>query len=57
MNPSARRGEKDNPKAAKPDGTATAAMNKLGERVEYAWIEFKRVTPHSDNLIVAGPKT
>lgn len=51
MNPSAKRGEKDNPKAAKPEGTATAVVNKLGERVEYAWSDFKRVTPHADNVI------
>lgn len=57
MNRSARRGETDNPAAAKPDGKATAVVNKLGERVEYAWSEFKRVTPHPDNVIVAGPKT
>lgn len=57
MNPSERRGEKDNPQAARPDGTATAIMNKLGERVEYAWSEFLRVTPHPDNVIVAGPGT
>lgn len=56
MNPSAQRGEKDNPRAAKPDGTATAVVNKLGERVEYAWSHFKRVTPHPDNVLPA-PKT
>lgn len=56
MNPSVRRGEKDNPQAAKPDGTATAVVNKLGERVEYAWSEFKRVTPHPENVIVSVPK-
>jgi hypothetical protein len=57
MNPSGQRGEADNPQAAKPDGTARAVMNKFGERVEYAWSEFKRVTPHPDNMIVAVPKT
>ncbi len=51
MNPSAKRGEKDNPKAARPDGTATAVVKKLGERIEYAWSDFKRVTPHPDNLL------
>lgn len=56
MNPSARRGEKDNPQAAKPGGTATAVVHKFGERVEYAWSEFRRVTPHPDNVLPA-PKT
>ncbi|MDI1318838.1 MAG: hypothetical protein PSW75_01415 [bacterium] len=56
MNPSTRRGETDNPNAAKPSGTATAAMNKLGERVEYAWSKFQRVTPHPDNALTAAPK-
>jgi len=53
MNPSAKRGEKDNPQAAKPDGTATAVVKKLGERIEYAWSDFKRVTPHPDNVLPA----
>lgn len=57
MNPSVRQGETDNPRAAKPDGIATAVVKKLGERVEYAWSEFKRVTPHPDNAVVAVPKT
>jgi hypothetical protein len=56
MNPSEQRGETDNPQAAKPDGTARAVMNKLGERVEYDWSEFKRVTPHPDNAIAVAPK-
>ncbi len=57
MNPSVRRGAADNPRAAKPGGTATAVVNKFGERIEYARSEFKRVTPHPDNVIAAGPKT
>jgi hypothetical protein len=56
MNPSRRQGEADNPLAARPDGTATAVVHKLGERVEYAWSDFQRVTPHPDNLLPA-PKT
>ena len=56
MNPSVRRGETDNPQAAKPGGKATAVVNKFGERIEYAWSEFKRVTPHPDNVIGAEPK-
>ena len=57
MNPSARRGETDNPQAARPNGTATAVVNKLGERVEYAWSEFKRVMPHPDNAVAVVPKS
>ncbi len=57
MNPSVRRGETDNPRAAKPDGTATAVVNKFGQRIEYAWSKFQRVTPHPDNVIEAAPKT
>ena len=56
MNPSVQRGETDNPQAAKPDGTARAVVNKLGERVEYAWSEFKRVTPHPDNAVTPAAK-
>lgn len=39
------------PSEAKPDGTAKVVVNKLGERIEYAWSDFKRVTPHPDNVI------
>lgn len=31
-------------KTDKPQGTATAVVNKLGKRVEYHWSDFKRVT-------------
>ena len=56
MNPSVRRGEADNPRAAQPGGTATAVVKKFGERIEYAWSEFRRVTPHPDNVIGPAPK-
>jgi len=56
MNPSEQLGQSDNPQAAKPEGTARAVMNKLGERVEYVWGGFKRVTPHPDNAIPVSPK-
>ena len=56
MHPSVQSGESDNPAAARPGGMAHAVMNKLGERVEYAWSDFRRVTPHPDNVIAAGPK-
>lgn len=54
MNPPGQGGDESNPASAKPDGTARAVVNKLGERIEYAWSEFQRVTPHPDNLI-SGP--
>lgn len=56
MNPSLRLEEADDPTAARPGGTATAAMNKFGERVEYRWSEFRRVTPHPDNATLAAAK-
>ena len=56
MHPSKQRDEVDNPRAAKPAGTATAVVNKLGERIEYAWSAFRRVTPHPDNLLPVPPK-
>lgn len=36
------------PADAKPSGTARAVVTKLGDRVEYSWSDFKRVTPHPD---------
>jgi hypothetical protein len=56
MNPSKTAGEEANPATAKPEGTARAVVNKLGERVEYVWSEFKRVTPHPDNVIADSPR-
>jgi len=43
------------PAAAKLNGTARAVVTKLGERVEYEWSDFRRVTPHPDRL-AAPPK-
>ena len=56
MNQPARGRNKSDPATAKPDGTASAVVNKFGERIEYAWSEFQRVTPHPDNIIAALPK-
>ena len=33
------------PAGARPEGTARLVMDKLGRRFEYAWSDFKRVTP------------
>jgi hypothetical protein len=56
MNPSKTAGEESDPATAKPEGTARAVVNKLGERVEYVWSDFQRVTPHPDNRIVESSK-
>lgn len=56
MNPPEQGGDKADPAAAKPDGTARAVVNKLGERIEYVWSDFKHVTPHPDNVIAGSPK-
>ena len=50
MNPPESGKTAGDPAAAKPDGTAKVVVNKLGERIEYAWSDFKRVTPHPENL-------
>jgi hypothetical protein len=51
MNPAGRKDQAMEPASAKPDGIANVVVKKMGERVEYAWSEFKRVTPHPDNVI------
>jgi hypothetical protein len=43
------------PAMAKPDGTAKVVVNKLGQRIEYAWSDFKRVTPDPENVITPAP--
>ena len=57
MNPSAKKEEAADPAGSKPDGTAKVVVNKLGERIEYAWTDFKRVTPHPDNVIKTEPES
>lgn len=51
MNPSDKKGQASDPADTQPDGKAQVVVNKLGERIEYAWSAFKRVTPHPDNMI------
>lgn len=34
------------PETAQPSGTARVAVSRFGERVEFTWSDFKRVTPH-----------
>jgi hypothetical protein len=55
MNPTEKKGQVAEPAGAKPDGTAKVVLNKMGERVEYAWSDFRRVTPHPDNVIKDTP--
>ncbi|HEY8996140.1 MAG TPA: hypothetical protein VIM71_15850 [Lacunisphaera sp.] len=52
MNPSEQASDKNDPAAARPDGTARAVVTKLGDRIEYVWSDFQRVTPHPDNVIL-----
>ncbi|MBI2512382.1 MAG: hypothetical protein HYV96_10400 [Opitutae bacterium] len=39
------------PAAAKPSGTARLVVTRFGDRVEYEWTDFQRVTPHPDRKI------
>jgi hypothetical protein len=57
LNPPQQGGDENDPAAARPDGKARAVMNKLGQRIEYAWSDFQRVTPHPANVIAGPPKT
>lgn len=36
------------PEAVQPSGTARVSVQRLGERVEFTWSDFKRVTPYVD---------
>lgn len=42
------------PETAQPEGQAHVVVNKFGERVEYSWSDFRRVTPHPDNVARAA---
>lgn len=51
MLPAAEAGDPSaNPAEAKPDGEIRAVVNKLGQRVEYVWSDFERVTPNAERL-------
>jgi hypothetical protein len=39
------------PGSTSPDGTVRAVVHKLGQRIEYYWYDFKRVTPHPGNVV------
>jgi hypothetical protein len=36
------------PASAQPTGSAKMTVSRFGERVDFTWSEFKRVTPHQD---------
>ncbi len=55
MNPSEIRETATDPALAKPGGTAKVVVNRLGQRIEYAWSDFTRVTPHPDNVVADAP--
>ncbi|HUG11180.1 MAG TPA: hypothetical protein VMM36_09210 [Opitutaceae bacterium] len=56
MNPSEQNDDASEPASSRPDGTANVVLNKLGERLEYEFSEFQRVTPHPDNVIAANTR-
>jgi hypothetical protein len=43
------------PDGAAPTGTAKVSVTKFGERAEFTWSEFKRVTPHPANVARSDP--
>ncbi len=46
---------RSDPAMAKPDGTAKVVVNKLGQRIEYAWSDFQRVIPDAENVVSPAP--
>jgi hypothetical protein len=42
------------PENSQPKGSATVTVSKFGERVEFTWSEFTRVTPHADRVARDG---
>ncbi len=38
------------PETAQPTGSVSVTVSKFGERAEFTWSEFTRVTPHRDRL-------
>jgi hypothetical protein len=42
------------PSSAQPTGTAQVSVSRFGERVDFTWSDFKRVTPHRDRMAEAS---
>jgi hypothetical protein len=55
INPSGQRGAIVGPATSQPSGLAHVVVKRLGERIEYTWSDFQRVTPHPDNVSEAKP--
>jgi hypothetical protein len=50
-------GDTAGPESAQPTGTARVSVSKFGERAEFTWSDFKRVTPHPTATAKAGAPT
>lgn len=46
--------EDDRPGSAQPSGMAHVSVSRFGERVDFTWWDFKRVTPHRDRVAEAS---
>jgi len=57
MNPSRERGAVAGPATAQPAGRAHVAIARLGERIEYTWSDFRRVTPAPELITPEPPES
>ena len=55
MNPSRQRGAAPGPATSQPQGLAHVTITRLGERIEYTWSDFRRVTPSPDVVAAEQP--
>jgi hypothetical protein len=55
FNPSGQAGAGVGPATAQPEGIAHLVVDRLGERIEYTWSDFRRVTPYPGNGGVIKP--
>ena len=55
FNPSGEAGAVVGPATAQPAGIAHLVVARLGERIDYTWSDFRRVTPWPGNLGAAKP--
>jgi len=55
MNPSREPGVVAGPATSHPAGLAHVVVTRLGERIEYTWSDFHRVTPHPGNVQANTP--